>query len=228
MYWLSMLSVLAAVPLGLATPTLPRWDDMRLKHSWDSIPEKWEYQGHPPAGMTIDLRIALKPHRENALIDALYEVSDPGHSRYVSIPLYLCKHLLTHAYVYAALKIRCAPIPGASRRARRSSSGHTGTCWFLACTPRGPICIDLDHAWRGLVDSLQCVHNSSKCPPWCNIPTLPAHRDERDDHSHNWLRASRRIARARADRRTDDVLRFAACPPVNLESDVEWPDPPQR
>ncbi|KAF8491622.1 subtilisin-like protein [Russula emetica] len=82
MYWLSVLSVIAAVPLGLATPISPRWDDMRLKHSWESIPEKWECQGHPPAGTTIDLRVALKPHHENALIDALYEVSDPRRSKY--------------------------------------------------------------------------------------------------------------------------------------------------
>ncbi|KAI0283619.1 tripeptidyl peptidase A [Russula aff. rugulosa BPL654] len=30
----------------------------------------------------MNLRIALKPHRENALIDVLYEVSDPNHSKY--------------------------------------------------------------------------------------------------------------------------------------------------
>ncbi|KAF8491623.1 subtilisin-like protein [Russula emetica] len=83
MYWLSLLSVTAlAAPLGLATPLSPPWDDMRSKHSWGSIPEKWECQGHPPVGTTIDLRIALKPHRESALIDALYEVSDPNHSKY--------------------------------------------------------------------------------------------------------------------------------------------------
>ncbi|KAF8491624.1 subtilisin-like protein [Russula emetica] len=84
MHWLSVLSALATVPLGLATPHSPRWDHMRVKHSWDSIPDKWECQGHPPVGttVTIDLRIALKPHRESALIDALYEVSDPNHSKY--------------------------------------------------------------------------------------------------------------------------------------------------
>jgi tripeptidyl-peptidase-1 len=92
MYWLSVLSVLTVVPLGLATPPSPRWDDIRLKHSWDSIPGKWECQGHPPAGTTIDLRVALKPHRKNALIDALYEVSDPSHSKYVSIPLFFYVH----------------------------------------------------------------------------------------------------------------------------------------
>ncbi|KAI0271753.1 subtilisin-like protein [Russula aff. rugulosa BPL654] len=82
MRWLSVLSVLVTVPLGLATPLTPRWDDMRVKHSWGSIPNKWDCQGHPPTGTTIDLRIALKPHREGALIDALYEVSDPNHAKY--------------------------------------------------------------------------------------------------------------------------------------------------
>ena len=91
MYWFSILSVsvLAAAPLGfaLATPLSPRWDYMRVKHSWGSVPEKWEFQGHPPVETTIDLSIALKPHRESALTDALYEVSDPAHTRCVSIQL---------------------------------------------------------------------------------------------------------------------------------------------
>ena len=87
MHWLSLLSFLAAVPLGLTSPLVPRWDDMRVKHSWLSVPEKWEHQGPPSDGANIDLRIALKPHHENALIDALYEVSDPEHPKYVSISL---------------------------------------------------------------------------------------------------------------------------------------------
>ena len=33
MYWLSTLSVLAAVPLGLGTVVVRRWDDMRVKHT---------------------------------------------------------------------------------------------------------------------------------------------------------------------------------------------------
>ncbi len=149
MHWLSVLSVLATVPLGLAshlsprwddtrvkhswdsTRLSPRWDDMRVKHSWDSIPHKWECQGYPPVGTTVDLRIALKPHRESALIDALHEVSDPNHPKYVSIPLLLCVHLLTHACTYVALQIRCASVQGASCRACRSSSGLTRTRRFL-------------------------------------------------------------------------------------------------
>ncbi|KAH8991251.1 peptidase S8/S53 domain-containing protein [Lactarius akahatsu] len=78
--WIPVLFLLSAVPLdGLATS---RWEHMRSKHSWKTIPENWESLGLPPADTMIDLYIALKPYRENALIDALNEVSDPGHTRY--------------------------------------------------------------------------------------------------------------------------------------------------
>ena len=87
MRWFSALSVFVAASIGLASPTVRRWDDMKVKHSWGSIPEKWEYYGHPPDHATIDLRVALKPHREVALVDALYEVSDPDHPKCVSVPL---------------------------------------------------------------------------------------------------------------------------------------------
>ncbi|KAH9031404.1 subtilisin-like protein [Lactarius deliciosus] len=38
--------------------------------------------GHPSADTTIDLHIALKAKNENALIDALIEVSSPGHPKH--------------------------------------------------------------------------------------------------------------------------------------------------
>ncbi|KAH9160873.1 Pro-kumamolisin, activation domain-containing protein [Lactarius sanguifluus] len=80
--WITVLSLLSTVPLGgiAASP----WDDMRSKHSWNTIPENWESLGFPTADTMIDLYIALKPYRENALIDALNEVSDPRHPRHVS------------------------------------------------------------------------------------------------------------------------------------------------
>ncbi|KAH9031560.1 subtilisin-like protein [Lactarius hengduanensis] len=81
MYWLPTLSVLAAVPFTLASPLAPRWDDLQVKHAWNTVPKNWECQGHPPEGSTIDLRIALKPERENALVDTLYEISDPAHPK---------------------------------------------------------------------------------------------------------------------------------------------------
>ncbi|KAH8987770.1 Pro-kumamolisin, activation domain-containing protein [Lactarius hatsudake] len=62
----------------------PNWDDVYVKHRWDAVPANWENVGPPPSGTTIDLHIALNAHRENALVDALYEVSDPRHPKYGS------------------------------------------------------------------------------------------------------------------------------------------------
>ncbi|KAH8985664.1 subtilisin-like protein [Lactarius akahatsu] len=78
-----VLSVIATGLLASFAKSLsPPWDDMHIKHSWNAVPNDWVSLGRPPSGTTIDLYIALKPHRENALIDALYEVSEPGHPRY--------------------------------------------------------------------------------------------------------------------------------------------------
>ncbi|KAH9165579.1 subtilisin-like protein [Lactarius sanguifluus] len=65
-----------------ATPLEPRWDDIRTKHAWGTVPENWETLGHPAAGTTIDLHIALEPQRKNAVVDALYEVSFPRSPKY--------------------------------------------------------------------------------------------------------------------------------------------------
>ncbi|KAH9031571.1 subtilisin-like protein [Lactarius hengduanensis] len=55
---------------------------MHTKHRWNAIPGKWETIGQPPVGTTIDLSIALRPHREHALADAIHEVSNPKHPKY--------------------------------------------------------------------------------------------------------------------------------------------------
>ena len=81
---LSILCVLLSTPLyNLAKPLAPNWDHISVKHTWNNVPPKWESLGPPPAGTTIDLNIVLKPQNENALIDALYNVSNPGSSRNV-------------------------------------------------------------------------------------------------------------------------------------------------
>ncbi|KAH8982958.1 subtilisin-like protein [Lactarius akahatsu] len=80
---ISVLSIIATIHLGsLSKPLSPHWDDMRIKHSWNAVPENWESLGCPLDGTTIDLYVALWPYRENALIDELYEVSNPDHPRY--------------------------------------------------------------------------------------------------------------------------------------------------
>ncbi|KAH8992289.1 subtilisin-like protein [Lactarius hatsudake] len=83
------LSVLATLsdPLlcgfaAFATSVTSRWDGMKVKHAWGAVPKNWERLGHPSNETTIDLHLALKSHREDALVEALYEVSAPGHSRY--------------------------------------------------------------------------------------------------------------------------------------------------
>ena len=81
--WLSALFFLTVVPLAnFATPRMP-WHYMREKHTWHAVPANWESLGHPHAGATIDLYIALKPHQDTTLIDALYAVSDPSHPRHI-------------------------------------------------------------------------------------------------------------------------------------------------
>ncbi|KAI9438396.1 subtilisin-like protein [Lactarius psammicola] len=94
---LSVLTVLAAVPLANSATSLVRpWDDIRVKHTWNAVPSDWITLGHPPAGTTIDLHVAVKAHNENALIDALYNVSDPespGHVLSNTLPRTMYSHV---------------------------------------------------------------------------------------------------------------------------------------
>ena len=88
-YYELLLFFAASVPLtSLATPAL-HWGDMHVKHFWHSLPHKWEYLNTPSDNTTIDLRISLQPDNEGALIEALYQVSSPGHPKQVS-PSLLC------------------------------------------------------------------------------------------------------------------------------------------
>jgi tripeptidyl-peptidase-1 len=89
-FHISVLSVLTVLPLaGLATSLASSWDDVRVMHAWEAVPDNWESLGPPHSNTTIDLFVALKAHNENALIDALYEVSPPGHPKYASPTLLL-------------------------------------------------------------------------------------------------------------------------------------------
>ena len=84
-YWLTALFFLSALRGLLANFTIPHgsWEDMRIRHTWDTVPANWKSLGHPPAGTTINLYIALKPDQESAIVDAFYEVSNPRHPRRV-------------------------------------------------------------------------------------------------------------------------------------------------
>ncbi|KAH9162435.1 subtilisin-like protein [Lactarius sanguifluus] len=98
---LSAFFALAAVPLScFATLLVPRWDNMRVKHAWEAIPENWESLGIPSAGTTINLHLALKPHREKALVTALYEVNSPGHSKQEQV----AEHVMPHPHSLELVK----------------------------------------------------------------------------------------------------------------------------
>ncbi|KAH9167585.1 subtilisin-like protein [Lactarius sanguifluus] len=73
---------LSVLVCSFATPLASLWDGMKVKHAWDIVPKNWQSLGHPSNQTTIDLHLALKSHREDALVEALYEVSDPEHPRY--------------------------------------------------------------------------------------------------------------------------------------------------
>ena len=96
--WLTVLSVLSAVALASrATPPAPLWSDVRVKHTWNTVPANWESLGPPPAYTTIDLFVALKPDRKNALTNALYEVSNPRHQKHVVLTTHPPVLALTYA-----------------------------------------------------------------------------------------------------------------------------------
>ena len=93
--WISTLSFLIAVLLADFAMAAIQWDDMRVMHTWDSVPENWESLGNTTDGARINLHIVLQPGRESAIIDTLLEVSDPNHPRHVLAtptlaPLFTC------------------------------------------------------------------------------------------------------------------------------------------
>src|SRR6266702_785956 len=205
--WLSAISFLTAVPFAdFAMPLVP-WDDMRVKHAWNTAPASWESMGHPPAGTTIDLYIALKPCQESALIDALYKVSDPRHPRPVLLttpplaPLFTC--------AAAPFQIWRTPLQGTGRRTRPAGPIHARACQFLACTPRRAILLHLNDTRRRLADG----HRRARVPgqPTARrvISALPACQDKRHDNPHGRLRSPRGAAHTHSSGRADDVLLHA-------------------
>jgi hypothetical protein len=204
-YRLSLLFFLTAVPLtDFATPVVP-WDDMRVKHTWDAVPVHWESLGHPAAGATIDLYIALEPNQESALIDTLSEVSDPRHLRHVHPPLV---PLFTSAA--APFQIWCIPFEGTGCGACQTVLKRARTRKCLACAPRHTIFLHLNDTLRLLVDDNQRARVQAQPTPWRLIPTLPEFQGERDDNPHYRLRAPRGAAHTHSSCRADDALRLRA------------------
>ena len=72
----------AFLHLSSAKPLISkRWDDFEVKHAWVDVPKGWQLHAPAPAEHTFDMRIGLKQDRFDDLVTALYEVSDPSHSK---------------------------------------------------------------------------------------------------------------------------------------------------
>ena len=82
-HWFFALSFITVVLLGDFAMAESHWDEMLVKHTWNDVPANWESLGNTTAKAIIKLHIALKHNREGALIDTLYEVSNPEHPRHV-------------------------------------------------------------------------------------------------------------------------------------------------
>ncbi|KAF8265036.1 peptidase S8/S53 domain-containing protein [Lactarius quietus] len=102
-------------------------DYVRVKHTWHT-------PRSPSSNATIDLHIALLPQYENALINALYEVSTPRHPKYgahlskVEVAKLVAPHRYTFDLVNSWLKHR--GIPGSS-----ISVSHGGGWLTVAAVP---------------------------------------------------------------------------------------------
>ena len=173
-YYLPVLFFLAAFPFPTLTiPLASRWVDMRVRHFWDVTPHKWGHLSTPSDSTPIDLRISLKPHHENALIEALYEVSSPNHPKHVSLSLLRAPiYILTSAT--ASMQVSLSPVPGSGRRACRTPLRNSRARYFLARTPRGSLIFHLDDTRRQLVESHWRVRVSGQPTPRRVIPALSA------------------------------------------------------
>ena len=204
-HWVFVQSVLTTASLvGSTTPHSPHWDDMRSKHSWNVIPEGWKSSGPPPIGTIIDLYVALWPHQENALIHALYEVSTPGHPKYVLSATLSLTHVLVCST--ALVQISCTPLQRAGRRACRSTSGHSPARPFLARVPQSTLLFRLSDTWWKLAEAQWGTRATSQRSSRRIVPTVQAHQDERDHCPHVGLRTSHCAGWTRAGGGTDDIL----------------------
>jgi len=79
-------SALLGAQLALAVSTgkvlSRRWEDTAQKHSWNEIPRGWQLLAPAPPGYPLNLKIGLKQHGIEQLVENLLEISDPTHTRY--------------------------------------------------------------------------------------------------------------------------------------------------
>ena len=157
-FWLSVLSVLvlSVLSAGLACHAAPSpspWEETLIKHKWDVIPENWVSLGHPPNGTTIKLHIALKAKRENALIDALHEVSHPRHPR----------HVLSTSN----------PLPGAYSRLRFRYGMHLSREQVAELVAPHPDTLELVYSWLAFNDVPPSSISMTRGGSWLTVAGIP-------------------------------------------------------
>ncbi|KAF4610501.1 hypothetical protein D9613_006689 [Agrocybe pediades] len=81
MLWSSIL-LLGVAQLCASKVLSRRWEDVAEKHSWVEIPKGWQHKAPAPADHLFDMRIGMKQHGIEELIENLMEISDPTHHRY--------------------------------------------------------------------------------------------------------------------------------------------------
>ncbi|KAF9564221.1 subtilisin-like protein [Agrocybe pediades] len=81
MLWSSIL-LLGVAQLCASKVLSRRWENVAEKHSWVEIPKGWQHKAPAPAGHLFDMRIGMKQHGIEELIENLMEISDPTHHRY--------------------------------------------------------------------------------------------------------------------------------------------------
>jgi len=193
---------------------------MRQKHTWHSIPERWERHNHPPSTIVWPPTCALRSSRITRIpwskhfTGSVTEVQGRSPSSLilcVAIHIRIWCHADTARLIY---KLSC--------HARRVASGRSQTHQPLA----RPLLRDspffgLNITWRLLAIHLQSSPGPGKHRSGRIIPGLSTHQDGPDHSLHDLLRASHCHTRVCRDCRPDNVLRFATHSFANLASGSE-------
>ena len=133
------LFVLAAILLADFATAAVYWDDMQVKHTWNTVPANWENLGNATAGAMIShLHLALEPYRESALIDALSEVSNPRHPRHVLPPRHSPARTFVHVCCSVSDMVHIYPknrLPNLSVRTQKRSSSFVAGLYTMAYDP---------------------------------------------------------------------------------------------
>ncbi|KAH8832840.1 peptidase S8/S53 domain-containing protein [Flagelloscypha sp. PMI_526] len=79
---LSLLSLATLGALASAKVLTRRFDENAVKHSWYEVPKGWAHYQEAPKDHEFDMRISLKQHGYDDLINHLLEISNPSHERF--------------------------------------------------------------------------------------------------------------------------------------------------